>query len=139
MTDGARRADLGGTPWAHTRPRRGPLAGRAWGVSGHPGPPLMETLRVYLPHENLRSEERPEKYSAAATGRKTPEREKLSGRQESAGGNSLPEGEIDAIVTAIELDFIVIIIIIISTISTIITAITTSSRCNDLGCNLSSS
>ena len=63
----------------------------------------------------------------------------LSGRQKSAGGNSLPEGEIDAIVTAIELDFIGIIIIIISTISTIITAITTSSRCNDLGCNLSSS
>ena len=138
MTDGARRADLGGPPWAQTRPRRGPLAGRAWGVSGHPGPPLTEILRVYLPHENLRLGEHREKYSATATGRKRTEREKLSGRQESAGGNSLPEGEFDAIVTAIVLDFIGIIIII-STIRTIITTITTSSRCNDLGCNLSSS
>ena len=34
----------------------------------------------------------------------------------SAGGNSVPEGEIDAIVTAITLDFIGIIITIISTI-----------------------
>ena len=46
MTDGARRADLGGPPWAQTRPRRGPLAGRAWGVSGHPGPLLTKTFGV---------------------------------------------------------------------------------------------
>ena len=55
MTDGARRADLGGPPWALTRPKRGPLAGRAWGVSGRPVQPLTEILRVYHPHGNLRS------------------------------------------------------------------------------------
>ena len=42
-------------------------------------------------------------------------------------GNSLPEGEIVAIVTAIQLDFIGIIII---TISTAITIISIPSRCN---------
>src|SRR3954466_2734626 len=55
MTNGARRADLGGPPWAQTRPRRGPLAGRAWDMSGRPGPPLTEPARAYLRHGNLRS------------------------------------------------------------------------------------
>ncbi|KAK1691803.1 hypothetical protein QYE76_008500 [Lolium multiflorum] len=56
-------------------------------------------------------------YSRRVTsaGRRTPERKELSGGQE-----SLPEGEIDAIVTAIELDIIAITIIIISTIVTVI-------------------
>ena len=85
MTDGARRADLGGPPWAQTRPRRGPLAGRAWGMSGRPGPPLTKTFRVYHPHGNLRSRGETQKYSAAATRRKTPEREKLSGRRDLPG------------------------------------------------------
>ena len=53
--------------------------------------------------------------------RKTPESEKLPCRKKSAGGNSLPEGEIIAIITVIELDFIGIIIII-STANTIIIA-----------------
>ncbi|KAK1683917.1 hypothetical protein QYE76_044765 [Lolium multiflorum] len=51
-------------------------------------------------------------------------------------GNSLPEGEIDAIAIVIELDIISIIIIIIIIISTIYTAITTAAprhRCNNLG------
>ena len=116
MTDGARRTELGGPPWAQTRPRRGPLAGRAWGVSGHPGPPLTEILRVYHPHGNLRSreshrEEFRRRYEVENT------REKKALRQTgSAGGNSLSEGEIDGIVTAITLDSIRIIIITISTI-----------------------
>ncbi|KAK1667979.1 hypothetical protein QYE76_056138 [Lolium multiflorum] len=59
---------------------------------------------------------------SASAGRRTPERKELSGGQESAG-NSLREGEIDAIVTDIELDIITITIIIISTIITaVITA-----------------
>jgi hypothetical protein len=49
--------------------------------------------------------------SAASAGRKTPEREKLFGRQESVGEIPSWRGEIVAIVIAIALDFIRIIII----------------------------
>jgi hypothetical protein len=91
---------------------------------------------VYHPPENLRLGERPETYSAAAARRKTPEREKLSGREKSAGEIPSWRGETVAIVTVIELDFIVIIIIIISTTSTIITIISTPSRCSNLVFNL---
>ncbi|KAK1601390.1 hypothetical protein QYE76_017772, partial [Lolium multiflorum] len=60
------------------------------------------------------------------SGRRTPERKELSG-----GGNSLPEGEIDAIAIVIELDIIsiIIIIIIISTIYTTITTAAPRHRC----------
>ncbi|KAK1662306.1 hypothetical protein QYE76_050465 [Lolium multiflorum] len=70
----------------------------------------------------------------AASGRRTPERKELSGGRIHRG-NSLPEGEIDAIVTVIELDIISITIIIIIIII-IITAISTAAphhRRNDLG------
>jgi hypothetical protein len=71
--------------------------------------------------------------SATSAGRKTPEREKLSGRQESAGEIPSRRGEIIAIVIAIAPNFIGIIIIITIATSTFITIITTSSRCNILG------
>ena len=116
MTDGARRTGLGGPPWAQTRPRRGPLVGRAWGMSGHPGPPLARIFHVYHLHGNLRPGEAREKSSAAATRRKNTRERKALRQTGSAGGNSLPEGEIDAIVTAITLDSIRIIITTISTI-----------------------
>ena len=61
----------------------------------------------------------------------TPEREKLSGREKSAGEIPSRRGKIVAIVTVIELDFIVIIIISIT--STITTIISTPSRCGFLG------
>ncbi|KAK1606468.1 hypothetical protein QYE76_030141 [Lolium multiflorum] len=51
-------------------------------------------------------------------------------------GNSLPEGEIDAIATVIELDIISIIIIIISTIYTAITTAAPRHRCNNLGISM---
>jgi hypothetical protein len=57
----------------------------------------------------------------------------LSGRLKSAEEIPSRRGEIIAIITAIELDFIGIIITIISTTSTIITAASTPSRCNILG------
>jgi hypothetical protein len=66
-------------------------------------------------------------------GRKTPEREKLSGRQESAREIPSQRGEIIAIVIIIALDFIGIIITIILITSTFIFTITTPSRCNILG------
>jgi hypothetical protein len=62
-------------------------------------------------------------------GGKTPEREKLSGRQKSAGEIPSRRGEI---VITIALDFIGIIIISICITSTFISTITTPSRCNIL-------
>jgi hypothetical protein len=70
--------------------------------------------------------------TATSVGRKTPEREKLSGRQKSAGEIPSRRGEIVAIVIAIAPDFIGIIIIIISIASTFISTITMPSRCNIL-------
>jgi hypothetical protein len=62
------------------------------------------------------------------------EREKLSGRQKSAGEIPSRRGEIVAIVIAIALEFIrIIITTIIIITSTFISTITTPSRCNILG------
>ncbi|KAK1696058.1 hypothetical protein QYE76_012755 [Lolium multiflorum] len=69
--------------------------------------------------------------TAASAGRRTPERKELSGGRES--GNSLPEGEIDAIAIVIERD---IIIIIISTIYTAITTAAPRHRCNNSGISM---
>jgi hypothetical protein len=61
------------------------------------------------------------------------EREKLSGRQKSAGEIPSWRGEIVAIFITIVLDFIrIIITIIIIITSTFISTITTPSRCNIL-------
>ncbi|KAK1699288.1 hypothetical protein QYE76_015985 [Lolium multiflorum] len=69
--------------------------------------------------------------TAASAGRRTPERKELSGGQESAG--EIPSGgEIDAIVTAIELDIISITIIIISTIITAVSTAGHRHRCSNL-------
>jgi hypothetical protein len=70
--------------------------------------------------------------TATSAGQKTPEREKLSGRQESAGEIPSQRGEIVATVIAIAPDFIGIIITIILITSTFIFTITTPSRCNIL-------
>ena len=60
----------------------------------------------------------------------TTEREKLSGREKSAREIPSRRGEIVAIVTVIELDFIGIIIIIISTTDTVISTAAPRLRCN---------
>jgi hypothetical protein len=65
-------------------------------------------------------------------GAENTEREKLSGRQKSAGEIPSQRGEIIAIITTIVLDFIGIIIIILIITSTSISTITTPSRCNIL-------
>ncbi|KAK1665251.1 hypothetical protein QYE76_053410 [Lolium multiflorum] len=51
-------------------------------------------------------------------------------------GNSLPEGEIDAIAIVIELDIISIVITIISIIYTAISTAASRHRCNDLGISM---
>jgi hypothetical protein len=70
--------------------------------------------------------------TVAYAGWKTPEREKLSGRQQSAGEIPSRREEIVAIVIAITPDFIGIIITIILITSTFISTITTPSRYNIL-------
>jgi hypothetical protein len=69
---------------------------------------------------------------AASAGRRTPEREKLSGREKSAREIPSRRWEIVAIVITTASDFIRIIIVIISITSTFISTITTPSRCNIL-------
>ncbi|KAK1692795.1 hypothetical protein QYE76_009492 [Lolium multiflorum] len=69
--------------------------------------------------------------TAASAGRRTPERKELSGGHRR--GNSLREGEIDAIVTVNELDIISITIIIISTIITAISSAAPRHRRSNLG------
>jgi hypothetical protein len=70
--------------------------------------------------------------TAASPGRKTPEGEKLSGRQKSDGEIPSRRGEIIAIIIIIAQDFIGIIITTISITSTFISTITMPSRCNIL-------
>jgi hypothetical protein len=114
--------------------------------TGGTGPPLAApacceaTLAHYchrpfayfIVSENLSQRGGSEIDTAASVGRKIPDREKLSGRQESAGKNPSRRGEIVAIVIIIVLDFIGIIITIILITSTFIFTITTPSRCNIL-------
>jgi hypothetical protein len=72
--------------------------------------------------------------TAASAGRKTAEREKLTGRQVSAREIPSRRGEIVAIIIAITPDFIgiIIIITIILITSTFIFTITMPSHCNIL-------
>ena len=100
-TEGARRGARGGPHGAHTMWWHGPTPGRAAMWCGGPGPPLAVPLHVLHPPETLRLKEPSRKYSAASTGRKTTEREKLSGREKSAGEIPSRRGEIIAIVTVI--------------------------------------
>ena len=120
-----RRAKVG-PPHLLARRAHQPRLQVVWG----PWPSSVVPLRVLDPLGTLTHGGRPSKYSAASTRRKTPESEKLPCKKKSVGGNSLPEGEIVAIITVIELDFIGIIIIIISTANTIITAAAPRLRCN---------
>ena len=95
-------------PWSRRHRVREP-----WPTTGSP-------LRVLHPPRTLRHGESSWKYSAPSMRWKTPEREKLSGREKSAVEIPSRRREIIAIVTIIELDFIGIIIIIISIVITII-------------------
>jgi hypothetical protein len=87
----------------------------------------------FIVPENLSQVGGSEIDTTASAGRKTPGREKLSGRQKSAREIPSRRGEIVAIVIIIAPDFIGIIITIILITSTFISTITTPSRCNILG------
>ncbi|KAK1653753.1 hypothetical protein QYE76_071558 [Lolium multiflorum] len=118
MTEGAKRGSREEPLWAQTTGGRGPRPGRATCALGpHP---LSPFLRVLLRPENLsHREDLTEGYSRLCGAENT--REKRALRRAGIRGNSLPEGEIDAIAIVIERDIISIIVIIISTIYTTIT------------------
>ncbi|KAK1646483.1 hypothetical protein QYE76_064288 [Lolium multiflorum] len=136
MTEGARRGRRG----SQGGPR--PQAGAAHGLAappcgvGAPQPLSPPFLRVLLRPENLSHGENLTKgYSRLCGAENTREKRALR-RAGIRRGNSLPEGEIDAIAIVIELDIISIIIIIISTIYTAITTAAPRHRCNNLGISM---
>ena len=83
-----------------------PGAGQPWAVPGHGEAALAHLCRCLFAYfilpRTLSLGEGRENYSAAAARRKTTEREKLSGRQKSAGEIPSRREEIVAIVTVIE-------------------------------------
>ncbi|KAK1626635.1 hypothetical protein QYE76_000950 [Lolium multiflorum] len=111
----------GGASWTQGGPDTG---GAAHGLAatllcGGPTALSPPFLRVLLRPENLSRGYLTKSYSRLCEAENT--REKRALRRAGIRGNSLPEGEIDAIAIVIELDIISIIIIIISTIYTAIT------------------
>ncbi|KAK1682790.1 hypothetical protein QYE76_043638 [Lolium multiflorum] len=124
MTEGARRGRRGDPRWAHPIGRRGPRPGRAALWEGGPQPLSPPFLRVCLRPENLSHRGYLTKSYSRLCGAEDTREKRALRRAGIRRGNSLPEGEIDAIAIVIELDIISIIIIII--ISTIYTAITTA-------------
>ncbi|KAK1697463.1 hypothetical protein QYE76_014160, partial [Lolium multiflorum] len=131
MTEVARRGRREGPLWAQTIGRRGPgLAAPPYALGG-PRPFSPPFLRVLLRPENLSHRGILTKgYSRLCGAENTREKRALR-RAGIRRGNSLPEGEIDAIAIVIERDIISIIIIIISTIYTAITTAAPRHRCSN--------
>ncbi|KAK1647096.1 hypothetical protein QYE76_064901 [Lolium multiflorum] len=103
---------------------------------GAPQPLSPPFLRVLLRPENLSHREDLTKgYSRLCGAENTREKRALR-RAGIRRGNSLPEGEIDAIAIVIERDIISTIIIIISTIYTAITTAAPRHRCNNSGISM---
>ncbi|KAK1697079.1 hypothetical protein QYE76_013776 [Lolium multiflorum] len=121
MTKEARRGSQLDPRWAQTTWRRGPgLAAPPWCV-GAPQPLSPPFLRVLLRPEDLSHRGYLTKSYSRLCGAENTREKRALRRAGIRRGNSLPEGEIDAIAIVIELDIISIIIIIISTIYTAIT------------------
>jgi hypothetical protein len=132
------------TEEARRRRREDPRAGTHRGGAGPPLAALAYCVATlahfchrrftyFIVPENLSQGGGSEIDTTASAGRKTPGREKLSGRQKSAGEIPSWRGEIIAIVIIITPDVIGIIITIILITSTFISTITMPSRCNILG------
>jgi hypothetical protein len=133
-TEGARRRRREGPQGGLTTRGPSPTPGHTGLWCGHPGPLLPLPLRVYYHPQNLSQRGGSEIDTTASARQKTPEREKLSGRQKFAREIPSRRGEIIAIIIIIIApDFIGIIITIILITSTIIFTITTPSRCKILG------
>ncbi|KAK1668434.1 hypothetical protein QYE76_056593 [Lolium multiflorum] len=125
---GARWGSRGDPRWAHLIGRRGPRPGRAAREEGAHSP-----LASFSSRTSSSRKPKPQRIVAKSHGRLCGgehQREKSS-RRAGIRGNSLPEGEIDAIVTVIELDIISITIVIISIIITAISTAAPRHRCNN--------
>ncbi|KAK1632302.1 hypothetical protein QYE76_006617 [Lolium multiflorum] len=130
MTEGARRGRRGDPRWAQTTGGAAHGAGTLGG--GGPRPLSPPFLRVLLRPENLSHRGNLTKSYSRLCGAENTREKRALRRAGIRRGNSLPEGEIDAIAIVIELDIISIIIIIISTIYTAITTAAPRHRCNNL-------
>ncbi|KAK1618334.1 hypothetical protein QYE76_023851 [Lolium multiflorum] len=111
--------------------RRGPRPGRAalWG--GGPQPPLASSPSRTSSSQKPKLEGIVAKSHSRLCGAENTREKRALRRAGIRRGNSLPEGEIDAIVTVIELDIISIIITIISIIITAISTAAHRHRCNN--------
>ncbi|KAK1630189.1 hypothetical protein QYE76_004504 [Lolium multiflorum] len=132
MMKEARRGSREGSRWGQTTGRRGPWPGRATCGVGAPQPLSPPFLRVLLRPENLSHRGYLTKSYNRLCGAENTREKRALRRAGIRRGNSLPEGEIDAIAIVIELDIISIIIIIISTVYTAITTAAPHHRCNNL-------
>ncbi|KAK1649019.1 hypothetical protein QYE76_066824 [Lolium multiflorum] len=119
MTEGAEGEKRGAIVGPDHR-RRGPGPGRATLCSGGPTASFASFSSRTPSSRKPKPQRDPHEGLAASAGRRTPEKRALR-RAGIRRGNSLPEGEIDAIAIVIERDIISIIIIIVSTIYTAIT------------------
>ncbi|KAK1607699.1 hypothetical protein QYE76_031372 [Lolium multiflorum] len=136
MTEGARRGRREEPLWAQTIGRRGPWPGRATLCSGGPTASFASFSSRTPSSRKPKPQRGPhEGYSRLCGAENTREKRALR-RAGIRRGNSLPEGEIDAIAIVIERDIISIIIIIISTIYTAITTAAPRHRCNNSGISM---
>ncbi|KAK1666411.1 hypothetical protein QYE76_054570 [Lolium multiflorum] len=113
--------------------RRGPWPGRA--TCGVGTAPFASFSSRTPSSRNLSHERTSRRVTAASRAENTREKRALR-RAGIRRGNSLPEGEIDAIAIVIERDIISTIIIIISTIYTTITIAAPRHRCNNSGISM---
>ncbi|KAK1603807.1 hypothetical protein QYE76_027480 [Lolium multiflorum] len=129
---GSQKGRRGEPRWAQTTGAAHGLAAPPCGV-GAPQPLSPPFLRVLLRPENLSHRGYLTKSYSRLCGAENTREKRALRRAGIRRGNSLPEGEIDAIAIVIELDIISIIIIIISTIYTAITTAAPRHRCAVLG------
>ena len=130
MTEPSKKGGRGGPPWALPIGRHGHQGWRAAMWGGGPTTPSAIALSRTSSPENLKVRENIEESHSRLHGAENTREKRALRQAEICRGNSLPEGEIVAIVTIIELDFIGIIIIIISTTDTVISTAAPRLRCN---------
>ena len=108
---GSQKGSRGGPPWPPLIGQRGPCPGRAAMWGGGPQPPLASSPSRTSSSRKPKLRRIVAKSHSRLCGAENTRDKRALRQAEIRRGNSLPEGEIDAIVTVIELDIISIIII----------------------------